>query len=100
MTAPLDSVILPEEIEGEDEEETRQLQALVKAAQSYVKAWKWCGEIKQAYFGVGMGDKLAVSLIHLVPRGDADEWVWVVTGDLPTAYLVTDDAPDPLAALE
>ena len=33
-------------------------------------------------------------------RRDVDELLWVVVGDIPPAYLVTDDAPDPVAALQ
>jgi hypothetical protein len=29
-----------------------------------------------------------------------DQWLWVLTGDIPPAYLVTDDATDPQSAIE
>jgi hypothetical protein len=43
---------------------------------------------------------VAVLLVKITPtREDVDEWLWVVVGDLPPAYLVADDAPGPAAAL-
>lgn len=36
---------------------------------------------------------IAFFLFNIVPNApDIDEWLWVVVGDLPPAYLVTDDA--------
>jgi hypothetical protein len=43
---------------------------------------------------------VGVFLFHIDPAPGVDEWLWVVAGDLPTAYLVTDEAPDPASALE
>lgn len=43
---------------------------------------------------------MAVCLFEIEPSGpDVDSWLWTVTGDLPRAYLVTDDAPNPDGAL-
>ena len=33
------------------------------------------------------------------PAGGVDDELWVVSGDLPPAYFVTDDAPTPAEAL-
>jgi hypothetical protein len=44
---------------------------------------------------------VAVFLFRIVPKQEGvDEWLWVVVGDLPSAYLVTDDNPTPASALE
>jgi hypothetical protein len=44
---------------------------------------------------------MAVSLAHIEPASaDVDEWLWVIIGDLPPAYLVVDNSPDPPCALE
>ena len=47
-----------------------------------------------------MGGVVAVFLFRIDPAPPAEEWLWVVTGDLPSAYLVTDEAQTPAAALE
>jgi hypothetical protein len=42
-----------------------------------------------------------VFLFKIMPAtADADEWLWVIVGDLPSAYIVTDDARNPAAALD
>ena len=44
---------------------------------------------------------MAVFLFHIEPnRPGIDEWLWVVVGDLPSAYLVLDNANCPSEALE
>jgi hypothetical protein len=48
-----------------------------------------------------VGGVVVVLLFRIVPaREDVDEWLWVVVGDVPPAYLVTDDAPNPASALD
>ena len=43
---------------------------------------------------------MAVFLFHILPARDGvDDWLWVVTGDLPPAYLVMDESPDAASAL-
>jgi hypothetical protein len=44
---------------------------------------------------------VAIFLFGIVPaRQQVDEWLWVVVGDLPSAYLVTDDCKVPSEALQ
>jgi hypothetical protein len=33
-------------------------------------------------------------------RQDVDEWVWVIVGDLPPAYITCEDSPNPACALD
>ena len=42
---------------------------------------------------------ISVFLVHLVPREGADPVIWCIVGDLPSAYLVVDDANEPADAL-
>lgn len=42
-----------------------------------------------------------IFLARIIPtRRSIDEYVWIVVGDIPPAYLVTDDYPSPKQALE
>jgi hypothetical protein len=42
----------------------------------------------------------AVFLFEIAPgRKNVDNWLWVVVGDLPSAYLVLDGSPTPIKAL-
>jgi hypothetical protein len=53
------------------------------------------------YFGAGLGGIVAVFLAELdQPASGVDEWLWVVVGDIPPAYLVVDECPTPIVALE
>jgi hypothetical protein len=31
---------------------------------------------------------------------EVDQWIWVIVGDLPPAYLTTDECPNPATALD
>jgi len=90
-----------EQIGGEDAEETAQLKAMLRDATDYLRSFRWCPPIDRIYLGRGVGGVVAVFLFHFSnPIQDNDEWLWVVVGDLPTAYLVLDQAGDPASALE
>lgn len=85
---------------GEDREDTHLLQGMAAAAKQYLLSFKWCNAVRRGWFGWGIGGIAAVFLFEIEPATPGvDEILWVVTGDLPPAYLVTDDLPTPLAAL-
>jgi hypothetical protein len=56
----------------------------------------------ERHLGYGVGGVVGVFLFRFArPIGEAgDQLLWVVEGDVPSAYLVTDGAPTPKAALE
>jgi hypothetical protein len=86
---------------GDNDQDTALLRQMFKEAESYLCSFDWCGSIAQSYFGLGIGGVVAVFLFRIVPKQEGvDEWLWVVVGDLPSAYLVTDDNPTPASALE
>jgi len=88
-------------IAGEDAEETRLLREMLQSATGYVQSFRWCPSISEVYLGCGVGGVVAVFLFHFdQPIGETDEWLWVIEGDLPSAYLVLDQAEDPASALE
>lgn len=84
-----------------DEEEAQELKKLHDEALRYIGSFRWSGEIKRVLFGMGIGGVVGVFLFELEPaEPDVDPILWVVVGDLPPAYLVTDEAPEPDIALE
>jgi hypothetical protein len=86
---------------GEDEDETRRLREMEQTARDFISNFDWCNEVLQFYFGAGVGDVIAVFLAQIRPDQDSvDEYLWIVVGDLPSAYLVTDACANPKAALE
>lgn len=96
----LSTVVSADAIEGEDPRETERLKQMVNEAAEYLQSFRWCLRILESYLGVGVAEVVAVCLFKIEPAGTADEWLWVIVGDLPPAYIVTDDAPDPVSALQ
>jgi hypothetical protein len=98
---PVRGVVRVDQMFAEDEEELRLLQRMAIAARDYLTSFKWCKSIREEYFGDGYGGIVAVFFFHIEPsQPDVDEWLWVVVGDLPSAFLVTDDCNTPSEALE
>jgi hypothetical protein len=98
---PVPGVIPTSQMSGEDDDETLRLRGMEKAARGFIDDFDWCANIRDFYFGAGIGDVFAVFLAHIKPaRPSVDEYLWVVVGDIPSAYLVTDDCPSPKEALE
>lgn len=70
-------------------------------ASSYISGFKWCGGVERAFLGLFYHGILAVFLFRITPAIDGvDVWLWVVVGDLPPAYLVCDECPNPACALD
>ncbi len=90
------------EFVGEDAEDDALVRELIERARSYLAGFDWCSAIVECYLGdIAVGGVVAVLLFRIVPvRERVDEWLWVVVGDLPPAYLVLGDAPNPASALD
>lgn len=86
---------------AEDEHDTDLVREMEASAKAFLEAFAWCRGAVDAYVGnVAVGGVVAVFLFRIYPaRSEVDEWLWVVVGDLPPAYLVTDGAPNPACAL-
>lgn len=98
---PVRGVVPIDQIFGDDEEDTKLLQAMAARAQEFVLSFSFCKSIRAAYFGDGCGGVVALFLFRIEPsEANVDEWLWVVFGDVPPAYLVIDDCKTPSQALE
>jgi hypothetical protein len=98
---PVSGVIPIAEMHGEDEDESVRLRAMEKCARDFLESFLWCGGILDFYFGDGIGDVFAVFLARIMPvYPDVDEYLWIIVGDLPSIYLVTDLSKTPKEALE
>ena len=74
---------------------------MYERARRFMESFTWCGGIDESYVGILQSDIVAVFLFKIHPmKSDVDEWLWVVVGDLPSAYLVCDGNPNPATALE
>ena len=99
-TTVLNRLTPASEMVGEDDSDTRLLKEMLLRAEAYLKSFQWCPAVVERFFGCGVGGVVAVFLFRVSTRIDGtDDLLWVVEGDLPSAYLVTDDAPDPASAL-
>jgi len=86
-------------IVGDDAQDTLLLNKMSEAAQRYIASFSWCDAVLGSYFGGGMGGILAVFFIHIRPsREDVDPWIWVITGDLPPAFIPIADCKSPASA--
>ena len=90
-----------QEMQGDDQEDTKLLLEMSQKADDYITSFRWCPTIKEKYFGFGVGGIVAVFLYHFDSMiNQSDDWLWIVTGDLPSAYFVVDAASSPMEALE
>jgi len=98
---PVKGVVPLSQMTGGDDEDTKLLRVMAAGADNFLRCFPWCKGIREAYYGDGYGGIVAVFLFRIEPsRTDVDEWLWVVFGDVPPAYLVTDSCKTPSQALE
>ena len=93
---PIEGMVVAQEAVGDDEEDTNLIRQMGKAASDYCNGFEWCDSVQQVYFGGGVGGILCVFLLSIVPaREGIGEWIWVVLGDIPAAYLPLEDSSSP-----
>lgn len=75
--------------------------ALSEEAKAFLAGFSWCSGLEDMRVGFAVPGVIGVFLARIRPsRPEVDALLWVVVGDLPSAYLVTDEALTPGAALE
>lgn len=93
---PVAGVVPVNKMIGEDEEDTVLLRGMAADADAYIRSFSWCRNVSRTFFGGGVGGILAVFLFNIEPsRPDIDRWIWIVVGDIPSAYLPLEDARSP-----
>src|SRR5215472_4662780 len=96
----LSSVVPITGMRGDSDADTALLRNMFEEAKSFIEGFDWCRGIRDAYFGCGIGGVVAVFYIRTIPRDKTiDECLWVIVGDIPPAYLVTDNSRTPSEAL-
>jgi len=71
-----------------DTEYFTELISLYKQAESYLKGFKWCKEIKSAKVYTNLGRIFCIFLFEIENiESNEDNFLWVVAGDIPTMYL-------------
>ncbi len=85
---------------GDSNKDSELLFAMAGEAKHFIQSFEWCNAVNRQYFGLGVGGIIAVFLCDITPASpDVDRRLWVVVGDIPPAYIVTDDAPTAVLAL-
>src|SRR5438105_2469835 len=92
-------MIKRENLASELDEEDKGVIDLAAEAEDFVRSHSWCNEIKQIFFDRGWGSTLGVFLFRIDGSRGADPEFWVIVGDLPPAYIVTDRAQNGAQAL-
>lgn len=73
----------------------------LREAREYLLYYNWCKSIQDEYVGMFVNGILGIFLFRIIPaRAGVDEWIWVIVGDLPSAYLTCDQCPNPATALD
>ena len=85
----------------DDELDDSLLKEMAEEADRYIRSFPWCIDIQDKFFGDGYGGIIALFLFRVSIRGGAEpEWIWVIVGGIPSAYLDTaEDIPSPQDAL-
>jgi hypothetical protein len=94
-------IVRADQLAGEDEEDTALLRLMLENARSYALSFSWCDSIISEYFGGGIGKIMAVFLFNIsTKRSDVDPWMWIIVGDIPSAYLPLEDCESPAKVFE
>jgi hypothetical protein len=97
---PIQSAVPLAEMRGDDELDDKLLHEMADKAIRYIRECPWCIDIHEQFFGDGYGGIVALFLLRVTIRGLKNpEWIWVIVGDMPSAYLEAEGFKSPQAAL-
>jgi hypothetical protein len=86
---------------GSKDDDAKLIAQMHAEARSFLEYFNWCAEILEEYVGFVYPGIVAVFLFRIRPaREGVDEWVWVIVGDLPPAYITCEESPNPATALD
>jgi hypothetical protein len=93
---PVVGVVPVQSMTGDDEQDTLLLGQMLREAEAYLRSFSWCGDVLSSFFGGGVGGIFAVFLFNIRPaKPEVGTWIWIVVGDIPSAYLPIEDAKTP-----
>jgi len=83
-----------------DRSDKKGIYNFTQEAKIFLLSHKWCKRIIKGYLGLSLEGILGVFYFEIEPIKDKiDRKLWVLTGDIPPAYLVTDNIPNPPCAI-
>ncbi len=72
----------------------------IEEAVDFILGLKWCVSIVNKYFGYSQEGIISIFFFEIDTSDDhVDRGIWIIVGDLPYAYIVTDSAKSPSEAL-
>jgi hypothetical protein len=90
---PVAGVVPSDRIIGDDADDTKLLRKMAIAADEYICSFAWCQKVVRSFFAGGVGGMFAIFLFDITPtRPEVGQWIWIVIGDVPPAYLPLEDA--------
>jgi hypothetical protein len=79
-------------IVGDSEQDTNLLISMMEQAKDFICSHPWGKEPDQSYLACGIGGLYSIWLFdYNLPFINEDKSLWVIVGDIPPAYLVTDE---------
>jgi hypothetical protein len=89
------------DISGDVAEDTALLREMARSAREYITSFAWCPPVKAMYLAYGVGGIVALFFVEFPYKiKGTDDQLWIVDGDLPSAYLVVETDDSPADALE
>jgi hypothetical protein len=74
---------------------------MAKEAREYISSFPWCPPIEELFLAHGVGGVVAAFIVRFTQRiRERDEFLWVIVGDLPSAYLIIDQCQTAGQALQ
>lgn len=88
-------------ITGDDPDDTELLREMAIEARAYVEDHDWSPPVTSIHLAFGIGGVVAAFLVQFdeVIEDTDDDALWIVVGDLPSAYVVVEPGDDGEAAL-
>jgi hypothetical protein len=85
---------------GDSRDDALLLDEMAVNARAYITPFSWCPPIAEEYLGDGVGGIVAIFLFVFSRKiKSSDTQLWVVVGDVPSAYLVVESGDSPIDAL-
>ena len=86
---------------GSKDTDAETIMKLHQEAKDFLVCFKWCAGVLEEYVGFIYPGIVGVFLFRIQPAWESiDEWVWIIVGDLPPAYITCEESPNPATALD
>src|SRR5436189_3373849 len=97
----IDTMINIEQIRQSDVEHKQEVIEQAEEAKRYLNSFSWCKRIISGSLAQSFGYILCIFFFEIEPtkNGGADDKLWIIVGDLPSAYLDTIEYKTPHDAL-